>query len=150
MVLILFRQYLSKVFVRVFLRQQAFPFRHQTRQMLRRNPFWQFSLILLFLFIAFSSGCGIFSPKTKEKSVTLLKTEDAPQSQLLEHINRFARVNSMRAKMDLKFEDNSYAELGIAEKYKTADGEVVVQRPANLLLNVQVPITKTSVAQLTS
>jgi hypothetical protein len=56
----------------------------------------------------------------------------------------------MRAKMDLKFEDNSFAEIGIAEKYKTADGEVVVQRPANILLKVQVPIIKTDVAQMTS
>lgn len=69
---------------------------------------------------------------------------------MLEQINQIARVNSMRAKMDLKFEDNSYAELGIAEKYKTADGEVVVQRPGKILLKVQVPIIKTDVAQMTS
>jgi hypothetical protein len=80
----------------------------------------------------------------------LLKVEDALQSQLLEQVNRFARVNSMRAKMDLKFEDNSYAEIGIAEKYKTADGEVVVQRPGKILLKVQVPFIKTDVAQMTS
>ena len=40
----------------------------------------------------------------------------------------------MRAKMDFEIEDNSYAELGLAEKYKTADGDVVVQRPANICL----------------
>jgi len=119
--------------------------------MLRRNPFWQSSLILLLLFVLFSSGCdNPLSPKTKDSRPTLLKVEDAAQSQLLEQINRFARVNSMRAKMDLKFEDNSYAELGIAEKYNTVDGEVVVQRPANILLKVQVPIIKTDVAQMTS
>lgn len=107
--------------------------------------------LFIFIFIAlFLSGCGIISPKTKEKTVTLLKAEDASQSQLLTEINRFAAVNSMRAKMDLKFEDNSFAEIGIAEKYKTADGEVVVQRPANILLKVQVPIIKTDVAQMTS
>jgi hypothetical protein len=78
------------------------------------------------------------------------KVEDAAPAQLLEQVNRIARVNSMRAKMDLKFEDNSYAELGIAEKYKTADGEVVVQRPGKILLKVQVPIIKTDVAQMTS
>ena len=80
----------------------------------------------------------------------MLKAEDASQSQLLTEINRFAAVGSMRAKMDLKFEDNSFAEIGIAEKYKTADGEVVVQRPSNILLKVQVPIIKTDVAQMTS
>ena len=80
----------------------------------------------------------------------MLKVEDANQAQLLEQVNHFAKVNSMFAKMDLKFEDNSYAEIGIAEKYKTADGEVVVQRPGKILLKVQVPFIKTDVAQMTS
>ena len=80
----------------------------------------------------------------------MLKVEDAAPAQLLEQVNHFARVNSMRAKMDLQFEDNSYAELGIAEKYRRADGEVVVQRPGKILLKVQVPIIKTDVAQMTS
>jgi hypothetical protein len=97
-----------------------------------------------------SGGCGVFSPKTKERTVTLLKAESASQTSLLETVSRFSKVNSMRAKMDLKFEDNSFAEIGIAEKYKTADGEVVVQRPANILLKVQVPIIKTDVAQMSS
>ncbi len=117
--------------------------------MFRRNFFRQSSIILLLLFVLFVSGC--IKPSTKDNSrPTLLKVEDAAQAQLLEQVDRLARVNSMRAKMDLKFEDNSYAELGIAEKYKTADGEVVVQRPGKILLKVQVPIIKTDVAQMTS
>jgi hypothetical protein len=107
-------------------------------------------LFLLAAAILFFNGCGVFSPKTKVSTVTLLKSVDAAQPQLVEQINHLAKINSMRAKMDLKFEDNSYAELGIAEKYKTADGEVVVQRPANILLKVQVPIIKTDVAQMSS
>jgi len=68
----------------------------------------------------------------------------------MNEVNRFASVNSMRAKMDLKFEDNSFAQFGSKEEYRTADGEVVVQRPANILLKVQVPVIKTDVAQMTS
>ena len=116
--------------------------------MSRRNFFSQSSIILLLSLVLFSNGC--IRIKTKDTRPTLLKVEDAPQSQLLEQVNRFARVNSMRAKMDLQFEDNSYAELGIAEKYRRADGEVVVQRPGNILLKVQIPIIKTDVAQMTS
>ena len=117
--------------------------------MFRRNFFRQSSIILLLLFVLFVSGC--IKPSTKDNSrPTLLKVEDAAQAQLLEQVDRLARVNSMRAKMDLQFEDNSYAELGIAEKYKTADGEVVVQRPGKILLKVQVPIVKLDVAQMTS
>lgn len=131
----------------VFSRQQAFLPEHQ-KQMFQRN-FFRHSLIILPLFIVlFSSGC--ITPKSNVSRPTLLKVEDATPAQLLEQVNYFARVNSMRAKMDLKFEDNSYAELGIAEKYKTADGEVVVQRPGKIKLTVQVPIIKTDVAQMTS
>ena len=135
--------------MRVFSRQQAFLPKHQ-KQMSRRNFFWQISTTLVFSLVILSSGCGIFSPSTKVSRATLLDVEDATQPQLLEQINRFAKVDSMFAKMDLKFEDNSYAELGIAEKYKTADGEVVVQRPGKIFLKVQVPFIKTDVAQMTS
>src|SRR6476620_10213174 len=94
------------------------------------------------------SGCNIV--KKESKTPTLLKTEEATQSELMNEVNRFARVNSMRAKMDLKFEDNSFAQFGSKEVYRAADGEVVVQRPANILLKVQVPVIKTDVAQMTS
>jgi len=52
--------------------------------------------------------------------------------------------------MDLKFEDNSFAQFGSKEVYRAADGEVVVQRPASILLTVKVPVIKTDVAQMTS
>lgn len=133
-----------KEFVKVLI-QQSRKTGHQNRVMLRRSP-----LLLLFLFtILFLGGCGSI---VKEKASTpkLLKTENATSDVLVNEVNRYAKVGSMRAKMDLKFEDNSFAESGIAEKYKSADGEIVVQRPANILLKVQVPIIKSDVAQMTS
>ncbi len=126
------------------LRQQSRIFGHQNRVMLKRSP----QLLLLILFSLFLSSC--ISPKEKIATPKLLKTEKAEQSQLFGEVNRFARINSMRAKMYLKFEDNSFAESGIAEKYKSADGDVVVQRPANILMKVQVPVIKSDVAQMTS
>lgn len=112
--------------------------------MLKRSP-------LLFCLLSLSLFAGsCISPKDKVERAKLLKTETAETAALLAKINNLARINSMRAKMDLKFEDNSYAEIGIAEKYKTADGEIVVQRPANILLKVQVPVIKSDVAQMTS
>jgi hypothetical protein len=115
--------------------------------MLKRSPL--LSLFLLLFFTFFLNGCSSIV-KEKVSTPKLLKTENAASSDLVNEVNRFARVGSMRAKMDLKFEDNSFSESGIAEKYKTADGEVVVQRPANILLKVQVPILKSDVAQMTS
>ena len=114
--------------------------------MYKKTPFLQLTALLLTAL--FLSGC--ISPKDKVLRATLLKTENATKEQMLGEIDRFAKVNSLRAKVDIKFEDNSYADAGIAEKYKTADGEVVVQRPSNILLKVQVPIIKTDVAQMTS
>ena len=140
--------YIYNIIVRVLLGQQAYLSRHQTQQMLYKKPLLHLSLIFIILPVLFLTGC--ISPKAEVDRAKLLKTENATQEHLLNEVNRFAKVNSMRAKMDLKFEDNSFAELGIAEKYKTADGEVVVQRPANILLKVQIPIIKTDVAQMTS
>lgn len=94
------------------------------------------------------SAC--FSPKTKNTTPTLLSTNNATQAELIGEVNRFASVESMRAQMDLKFEDNSFAQFGAKEVYRAADGEVVVQRPGRILLTVKVPVIKTDVAQMTS
>ncbi len=94
------------------------------------------------------SGCNIV--KTEKKTATLLKTENASVDELKAEVNRFARVDSMKAQMDLKFEDNSFAHFGSKEEYRSADGEVVVQRPASILLKVRVPFIKSDVAQMAS
>lgn len=99
---------------------------------------------------AFVMTAGCISTKHESSTARLLKTENADQAALMAEVNRFARVDSLRAKMDLKFEDNSFAEFGSKEVYRRADGEVVVQRPAKILLKVQIPVIKTDVAQMTS
>ncbi len=104
--------------------------------------------LLIAVAALFAIGCNIV--KTDKKTQTLLKNDNAGQQTLINEVNRFARVNSMRAKMYLKFEDNSFAEFGSKEVYRQADGEVVVQRPGKILLKVQVPIIKSDVAQMTS
>jgi hypothetical protein len=118
--------------------------------MFKHRFYLQLILIILIVSTGFLSGCGLFNPKTTSKTAILLKTENATQAELITKINHLSQVNSLRAKMDLKFEDNSFAEIGIAEKYKSADGEIVVQRPSNISLKVQIPIIKTDIAQMTS
>jgi hypothetical protein len=103
------------------------------------------SLLALFLF---ATAC--VKVKQDRPTARLLKTEDATQGDLMKEVDRFAQVNSMRAKMDLKFEDNSFAEFGSKEVYRQADGEVVVQRPGKILLKVQAPIIRSDIAQMTS
>jgi hypothetical protein len=97
---------------------------------------------------AIFSGCNIV--KKESKTPALLQTEVAAQADLIKEVNRFARVDSMRAKMDLKFEDNSFAEFGSKEEYRDADGEIVVQRPGMILLKVRAPFFKTDIAHMTS
>lgn len=116
--------------------------------MQNRRAGGRLALLVLLIAIAALSGCNIV--KKESKTPTLLKVEDATQAQLMAEVDRYARVASMRAKMDLKFEDNSFAQFGSKEVYRSADGEIVVQRPAKILLKVQVPVLKTDVAQMTS
>src|SRR5688500_12898619 len=79
---------------------------HQKLMMLTINNRKQAFFILILLATVIVSGCNFV--KKESKTATLLKTSDAAQTELIEEINRFARVDSMRAKMDLKFEDNSF------------------------------------------
>lgn len=129
------------------MRQQTAGKRHHIEQMF--NYKFYLSLFLSLGFALFSIGCGSIV-KTRNQTARLLKTENAPKEQLINEVNRFAKVNSLRAKMDLRFENNSFAELGITEKYRTADGEIIVQRPSNIFLKVQIPLIKSDIAQMTS
>jgi hypothetical protein len=112
------------------------------------RKFLRIAAMPLVVLVMMSAGC--IKVKQDRATARLLKIESAEQTQLMREIDRFARVNSMRAKMDLKFEDNSFAEFGSKEVYRQADGEVVVQRPGKILLKVMVPIIKSDVAQMTS
>lgn len=115
--------------------------------MCNRSPLLK-TCFLVILSALFFSGCIRVNEPVKR--AVLLKVEDATQADLVNQIDHLAKVNSMYAKMDLKLEDNSYAEQGIAEKYKTADGVVVVQRPASIQLKIQIPIIRTDIVQMTS
>lgn len=96
----------------------------------------------------FAGGCNIV--KKESKTPALLQTENAPREHLMDEVNRFARVSSLRAKVDLKFEDNSFAEFGMKESYRHAPGEIVVQRPGQILLKVQMPVIGSDIAQMSS
>src|SRR6185295_17362414 len=69
---------------------------------------------------------------------------------LISEVNRLAAVRSIHGKVDIIFEDTSFAEAGIAEKYKQADGQITVQRPGNIYLIIQVPFIAKDIAQMTS
>jgi hypothetical protein len=108
--------------------------------------------ILIAIIALVSAGCNALSPKTVDKkaAVLLSPVETADKERLISEINRLSQVKSMRGKVDVKFEDNTFAESGIAEKYKSADGQVIVQAPSNINLKIQIPIVGTDIVQMTS
>jgi hypothetical protein len=97
------------------------------------------------------SGCGLFGTR-KQVQVPPMLTPlvEANRSQLIAEVNRLAAVKSIRGKVDIQFEDTSFAEAGIAEKYRQADGTITLQRPGKVYLVIQVPFIATDIAQMTS
>lgn len=107
-------------------------------------------LLLLFVVLA-TGGCGLFGTHKRVQVPPLLSPlNDATQTQLIDEVNRLAAVKSIHGKVDIQFEDTSFAEVGIAEKYRQADGTVTFQRPGKVYLIIQVPFIATDIAQMTS
>ncbi len=137
--------------MKAFLIQQTYTFTHQKRLMLNQIPLVKIYALIIILSALFLSGCkNPFSPKSKQKVATLLEVENASQDDLIKQVDYFAKVNSLRAKMDMKFIDNSYASSGLSERYKKVPGEIVVERPDKIRLKVEVPIIKSDIVQMTS
>ncbi|HKC62607.1 MAG TPA: hypothetical protein VKB86_03170, partial [Pyrinomonadaceae bacterium] len=112
--------------------------------------------ILLFalLGLLFTSGCGKLLSKFVKQQVKVKRLlqplMDASTQQMVAEVNRLASVRSIKGKIDIQIQDNSFAESGLAEKYKTADGTVYLQRPGQVYLRIQAPFVGTSIAEMTS
>lgn len=107
-------------------------------------------LLLSSVFVA--SGCAsLFGVKQQVKVPPLLTPiANASTPQLIAEVNRLASVRSLRGKIDIQFQDTSFAESGLAEKYRTADGTVYLQRPGQIYLKIQAPFVGTNIAEMTS
>lgn len=110
------------------------------------------TFLLLLSLSMISTGCsGLFGTHKRVQVPQLLTPiSDADKNQLFQEVNKLASVKSIHGKVDLTFEDNSFAEAGIAEKYKQADGTVTLQRPGEVYLVIQVPFIAKDIAQMTS
>jgi hypothetical protein len=97
------------------------------------------------------SGCGLFKASRRiSVPQPLTPLVDADMPQMFGEINRLGAVKSLNGRVDIQFLDTSYAPCGLAEKYRTADGRLVVQRPGQVYLTVQVPVIGTKVAEMSS
>ena len=96
-----------------------------------------------------ASGCGVFSTKTKiEVPPVVGPLMNADKNRLIQEINRLSTVESIHGKVDIQFEDTSFASYGIADQYRLVDGTITLQRPAKIFLSIQ--FTFVDIAQMAS
>jgi hypothetical protein len=99
--------------------------------------------------LLFNSGCGLFGAKKKIQVPQLLTPLfDADKNRLIQEINRLAMVTSIHGKVDIQFEDTSFASSGIADQYRLVDGDITLQRPGKIYLVIQ--FTFVDIAQMAS
>jgi hypothetical protein len=103
---------------------------------------------IIAILIAMTAGCSVH--RTVEVPKPLAPISEANANQLIAEVNRIAAVRSLHGKVDIQFEDTSFAASGIAEKYRTADGTITLQRPGKVYLVITVPLIAADVAQMTS
>ena len=118
---------------------------HPSRVRLTRSllPVFVASILL------FNSGCGLFGTKRKITVPQLLTPlADANKERLIQEVNRVSTVKSIHGKVDIQFEDTSFASSGIADQYRLVDGTITLQRPGMIYLVIQ--FTFVDIAQMTS
>lgn len=105
--------------------------------------------LALSIILPVATACHIVhKPVEVEKLLTPLSQADT--AQLIRVVNNLAAARSIHGKVDIQFEDTSFATSGIAEKYRTAGGSITLQRPAKVYLVVEGPLAIGDVAQMTS
>lgn len=96
-----------------------------------------------------TSACGLFETKRKVQVPQLLTPlSDANKDRLIQEINRLATVRSIHGKVDIQFEDTSFAAVGVADRYRLVDGTITLQRPGMIYLVIQFAFV--DIAQMTS
>lgn len=105
--------------------------------------------LALSIILPLATACNIVH-KPVEVEKLLAPLSEANATQLISVVNSQAGVRSLHGKVDIQFEDTSFATSGIAEKYRAADGSITLQRPAKVYLVVQAPLVMGDVAQMTS
>src|SRR5204863_2352586 len=84
--------------------------------------------IALLVSLVFASACNLVHIVHKRVEVEKLLTPlaDANTAELISAVNRLTGVRSIHGRVDIQFEDTSFATAGIAEKYRTADGSITL------------------------
>jgi hypothetical protein len=73
---------------------------------------------------------------------------EATRDRLIQEVTRLSTVNSIHGKVDIQFEDTSFATSGVADQYRLVDGDITLQRPGKIYLVIQ--FTFVDIAQMAS
>jgi hypothetical protein len=104
-----------------------------------------FAVLVSFL----TSACGLFGAKKKiQVPQRLTPVVEADRNRLIQEVNRLSMVTSIHGKVDIQFEDTSFATAGIADQYRLVDGDITLQRPGKIYLVIQ--FTFVDIAQMAS
>src|SRR5882762_2713892 len=104
--------------------------------------------LALSIILPMATACNVHNSVEVEKLLTPLSQADT--AQLIRVVNSLASARSIRGRVDIQFEDTSFAASGIAEKYRTVDGSITLQRPGKIYLIIQAPIVASDIVQMTS
>lgn len=107
------------------------------------------AFILGLVALAGAGGCSRFYKSKVTVPPLLAPLKEAASGELIEVVNRMAQVQSLRGKIDIQFLDNSFAQCGITEKYRTAEGDVILQRDGKIYLVINGPFS-VKIAEMTS
>ena len=99
--------------------------------------------------VLLTSGCNLVH-KSVQTEKLLSPLVEATTLDLVAAINKLVSARSIRGKVDIQFEDTSFATSGLAEKYRTAGGSITLQRPASIYLVIEAPVVAADIAQMTS
>lgn len=97
-----------------------------------------FLVLLIGAGLLVNSGCGLFGTHKRVQVPQLLwPLAEANKDRLVQEINRLATTKSIHGKVDIQFEDTSFAAVGMADKYRQVDGDITLQRPGRIYLVIQ-------------
>ena len=100
------------------------------------------------MILALAPACNLVHKQVEvEKLLTPLAEADTPA--LIAAVNRMVAVRSLHGRVDIQFEDTSFATSGVAEKYRSAEGSITLQRPGKVYLVIQGPLA-IDIAEMTS
>jgi hypothetical protein len=89
-------------------------------------------------------------PLLMQVPVVLTPVWDATIQELVAALNEYQSMQTMTARLDVRFQNNRNVDQGLSRLYRTAEGRIVLARPGKIRLQIQAPVVKTNIAEVAS